>query len=256
MISLIFAATLLFAANASVEAPTLDCSLSAAEDVVVAKVIDAGSFKLADGRNVRLAAIRPLLSGQPFAEGARAELSNLLLGKHVQLAFDARSVDRHGELIAHVYVDAVWVQARLIEEGLARVQTQPDIKACARALLQREQESRTERKGLWADVLYRLRTPDDLPGDIGTFQIMEGAPKTVVKRRDRTYVNFGADYRTDFTATIGRRDLKYFAAAGADPKSWAGKKIRVRGWLSLLNGPEIELTHPEQVEVLEESKPQ
>ena len=59
-----------------------------------------------------------------------------------------------------------------------------------------------------------------------------------------------ADYRSDFTLTIARRDLKRFAAAGIEPASWKDKKIRVRGWLSLLNGPEIELTHPEQVEVI------
>lgn len=255
MTPLTFAAALLFAANASVKPPTPDCSLSTAEDVVVTRVIDAGLFELADGRNVRLAAIRPLLPGQPFAESAKAALSNLILGKPVQLAFDKRSVDRHGDVVAHVHVGAVWIQARLIEEGLARVQTQADVRACAGALLKREQEARTEKKGVWADALYRLRTPEDLSGEIGTFQIVEGAPKTVVTRRDRTYVNFGADYKTDFTVTIGRRDLKNFTAAGVDPISWAGKKIRVRGWLSLLNGPEIELTHPEQVEVLEKSKP-
>lgn len=35
-------------------------------------------------------------------------------------------------------------------------------------------------------------------------------------------------------------------------KSYKGHILRVRGWLKSFNGPMIEATHPEQIEVLEE----
>lgn len=228
-----------------------DCPLSIAETVVAKRVHDGGSFDAADGRRVRLAAVQAPTDGRA-AEEARAELSKLILDKHVDLAFDERSVDRHGDIVAHVFLDGnKWLQDHLVANGLARVHTHKDVRACAKPLLAREAEARHAKKGIWAYVFYRLRQAEELNGDIGTFQIVEGMPLTIVTRRDRTYLNFGANYRTDFTATIARRDLKRFAAAGIDPATWSGKKIRVRGWLSLLNGPELELTHPEQIEALE-----
>ena len=45
-------------------------------------------------------------------------------------------------------------------------------------------------------------------------------------------------------------DMKFFTAATLDPRTLTGKTVRVRGWISLLNGPEIGLTHPEQIEIL------
>ena len=39
---------------------------------------------------------------------------------------------------------------------------------------------------------------------------------------------------------------------GFDLAAYDGRRVRVRGWLKSLNGPMIEVTHPEQIEVLEE----
>ena len=67
--------------------------------------------------------------------------------------------------------------------------------------------------------------------------------------RDRLYLNFGPDYRTDFTIAIARRDLKLFGR-DFDGKALEGKTLRVRGWLKSVNGPMIEATHPEQIEMV------
>jgi len=69
--------------------------------------------------------------------------------------------------------------------------------------------------------------------------------------RGTVYLNFGADWRSDFTVALRRDALKTFAAAGVDPLGYAGRLIRVRGWLTSYNGPMIEATHPEQIEVLQ-----
>jgi hypothetical protein len=68
--------------------------------------------------------------------------------------------------------------------------------------------------------------------------------------RDRAYLNFGSDYKTDFTVSIAKHDAKNFGR-GFDPKLFAGHTIRVRGWIESINGPAINATHPEQIEVLE-----
>ena len=53
----------------------------------------------------------------------------------------------------------------------------------------------------------------------------------------RAYLNFGADWRKDFTVTIAPQDLKSFTAAGIDPRGYSGKMVRVRGWVQYLNRP-------------------
>ena len=66
----------------------------------------------------------------------------------------------------------------------------------------------------------------------------------------RLYLNFAGDWRSDFTVSIARKDAAAFATAGLDPPTLAGKRLRVRGWLAWRNGPMIEATHPDQIELL------
>ena len=44
--------------------------------------------------------------------------------------------------------------------------------------------------------------------------------------------------------------LRLFAEAGLDPLVLEGALVRVRGWVDDRDGPRIEVTHPEQIEVL------
>lgn len=70
--------------------------------------------------------------------------------------------------------------------------------------------------------------------------------------RGRTFLNYGEDWRSDFTVSIPARDWTRFADAGIVPADYQGRRIRVRGWLKSRNGPMIDITHPEQIEVLTE----
>jgi hypothetical protein len=65
------------------------------------------------------------------------------------------------------------------------------------------------------------------------------------------YLNFGADYKTDFTLSFSRESLRSLQERGVDFKSLQGVRVRARGWLRWFNGPLIDVTHPEQIEVLE-----
>jgi hypothetical protein len=69
--------------------------------------------------------------------------------------------------------------------------------------------------------------------------------------RGRAYLNFGADWKQDFTVTLAPAVRRLFEAEGHDPRAYEGRRIRVRGWLKSFNGPMIEATHPEQIELLE-----
>ena len=66
----------------------------------------------------------------------------------------------------------------------------------------------------------------------------------------RVYLNFARDWKSDFTVSVARKDVSAFTAEGIDLKALAGKRVRVRGWVIWRNGPMIEATHPEQIELL------
>jgi endonuclease YncB( thermonuclease family) len=227
------------------------CMLPIVEHVEVARIDDARSFVLADGRRVTLAGVLAPRAGEPLADEAHAHLTGAVADKTVGVAFDDRATDRHGALVAHVFVAGEWLQQSMVGAGLARVRTHADTARCAEPLIAAETKARDAKHGLWALPHYRVRGAADLDAEIGTFQIVEGKVVSVAMSKGRAFVNFGADYRTDFTLTISGRDLRRLAKDGLDPATWTGKQIRVRGWLSRLNGPEIELTHAAQIQLLD-----
>jgi hypothetical protein len=66
----------------------------------------------------------------------------------------------------------------------------------------------------------------------------------------RLYLNFGTDRARDFTVALDAAARRLFRDAGIDPAGLVGHRIRVRGWVRWFDGPRIDLTHPEQMEVL------
>ena len=85
---------------------------------------------------------------------------------------------------------------------------------------------------------------------LSTENPVEGRVLDTGNARGRIFLNFGRDWRTDFTVTIPSAARRDFVNAGLDPDSLAGLRIRVRGWVRSRDGPMIEATHPEQIEVL------
>lgn len=142
----------------------------------------------------------------------------------------------------------------LVRQGAVRVSPQSEDLARIDRLLIVENEARKTRQGLWAHKAYQLRNANDLDDAttaIDHFHILEGVVRRAAAARSRFYLNFGDEYRTDFTASAPNRLLRKWARAGSDLASLEGKKIRVRGFVISLNGPSINLTHVRQIEVIE-----
>lgn len=232
---------------------------------------------LDDGREVRLKGIQapklPLgragFKPWPLSEEAKERLEQLAGSGSAILRYGGARGDRHGRVLAHVFVlspggEEIWLQQAMLREGLARVYTFPDNRACAELLLATEGEARNAARGIWAHSFYAIRDASDLPGLnrlAGRFELVEGSIRTAALVRGRLYLNFDEDYRKDFTVTVQERDVRIFrrdetwaaffqsengAAPGLD--RLAGRTVRVRGWLGRNNGPEIVVTHPEQIE--------
>jgi hypothetical protein len=134
---------------------------------------------------------------------------------------------------------------------MARVYSFPDNRAVVAEMLVAEGRARHARAGIWDNRWYAVRAADDLARDIGSFQLVEGRVVDAADVRGTVYLNFGADWRSDFTIKVAKRSRKRFDAAGFDLQALEGRIVRVRGWIDAYNGPMIEMTHPEQIEVLD-----
>ncbi len=247
---------------------TVACALSEAQRGTVAQIIDGETLRLTDGTVVRLMGAKapsPPLGWRgedpwPKVEEAKQALERLASGAEVELRFGGRRVDRHGQALAQVFVvkgeTRLWLQQELVSEGLARVYSFPDNRACVAELMARETQARDQRKGLWGVAAYRIRDAGGDPEQIArlkfSYQLVEGVVAAVGGAASRVYLNFGKDWHTDFTVEIEHKDRAAFAAAGLDPNALAGKRVRVRGWIEWRNGPMIRATHPEQIELLPE----
>ncbi|MFP4518493.1 MAG: hypothetical protein ACLFQ5_03465 [Oceanicaulis sp.] len=121
-----------------------------------------------------------------------------------------------------------------------------------------EAEARAARAGGWTTGVFAVHGPDPnaLAQLLDSAVIVEGLVADTGEARDgRAFVNFGLDWRSDFTATADRRSRAVFEEAGIDLMSLEGARIRVRGWLYETNGPAISLTHPAQVELVDAPEP-
>lgn len=214
------------------------------------------TLKLDTGDVVRLAEIG--LPGALSAHGAPTELSlsalkSLALSRGVQLYYDGLRKDRHGRVLAQVMTaDGTWLQRALVAKGAALVDTWTDDRACAGALLAVEETARAGGEGIWSDPANRPVPADQAAGAVGRFALVEGRVLNAEKTGGRVYLNFGKDWKTDFTVWLSPSDLRRFTKAGIDPLGLKGKRVRVRGFVTKYHGPEIEATHPELLEVLGE----
>jgi micrococcal nuclease len=227
-------------------------------DGVARAVVDGDTLVLESGAEVRLVGIQapklPLgrrnFPTWPLAGEAKQALSDLVLGRRIELWYGGREVDRHGRLLAHVSTaEAGWVQGALLRRGLARVYTFPDNRARAADMLALEDEARAARQGIWGHPWYRILDAEAAEGFTGTFQLVEGTVRGAATVRGRAYLNFGDDWRTDFTVTMSSQSLRR-NWRGLSVDDYEGRRVRVRGWMRDYNGPLIEATHPEQIEVL------
>jgi endonuclease YncB( thermonuclease family) len=246
------------------------CDLAEGRTGVVGRVIDGETLVLEDGGEVKLLGVlapaAPAWWKQagpwPPAEAAKRELARLIGGKKIELKFDARRQDRRKRWLAQLYVadggERIWVQSQLVGKGLARAHAFFDNRACQRELQQREATARKERLGLWRQRAYRVMDaarPERLKPRVQTFQIVEGEVAALGRTSGWTFLNFGSDRKTDFTVAIAAKHAKAFAESDVALDGLEGRRVRVRGWIERWNGPAIKVTHPEQIEVLDDDIP-
>lgn len=227
----------------------------------VTKVLAADRFELDSGEIVRLMMVKvPHMpkgseTGKPWpmAEQIEAFIRSQFTGVTFTFHCLERTRDRHGELVAMAKMaDGGWLQSQMIKQGWAWVSSTRDFTHGAFELYGLEDEARRQGHGLWSYTSYRLKDAAQLNNKVGRFEIVEGKVMAVAVVKNVTYINFGGDWRKDFTLKMDWRARKLFEKAGVAVESLAGKRVQVRGWISWYAGPMIELTHVDQIRLLGE----
>lgn len=231
----------------------------------VAEVLDGQTLRLADGRMVRLAGIQapqPPLRWQadrPWRRAAEAtEALAELAGDSGILLFGAGRelrADRRGRLLAQVTGgDGLWLQGALLSAGKARVFTSPEDTEIAVALYAAEDIARLAGRGIWADPYYAVHCADNLNNATDAARVVQGRILAVAEVRGALYLNFGADWRQDFTIRVERRDRRRLGWREV-PKELEGALVEVRGWVYWFNGPAIDLDHSARLRRLTATSP-
>jgi endonuclease YncB( thermonuclease family) len=222
----------------------------------VARVVDGRSFLLDDGREIRLASIEVPAGTSSAGDAAEAALTAMLAGQAVALR-SAAARDRYGRALAYAFT-AGQGQGRsvahvMLAEGHARVGAEVGDPACAAELLAQERRARIGKIGLWSDAQYAILGAGnlaDLVARRGRFAVVEGKVLSVRESGGTIYVNFGRRWSQALTVTISKRQERIFSGAGREPRAFENRFVRVRGWIEIRNGPRIEASRPEQIELV------
>jgi hypothetical protein len=217
------------------------------------EAVDAFSTSQHPGKSFRLADIA-FVPG--YEDAALAWLRKASLHK-VSVTMRADHPDYLGRTPVDVDDPVVgnW-RAKLLAAGLAMLvpETGQDIAT----LIGLEDGAITNRSGLWSDkkvhtAYYGIanRTgDDDVPtarDAIGRFAVIDGTIKSIEHQEWRSYLNFGSNWREDFTIALDADARDAFTQNGdvrGTFEDWIGQKVRVRGVIENRGGPYIALEDP------------
>ncbi len=128
-------------------------SLASAERV--SRVIDGDTIQLDDGRKLRYVGINAPEEGEPYYRES-TQANNLLVGnQEVDLEFGRSKTDKHGRLLAYVYVGRTFIQAEPVKQGWALVMRTQPLPRYRAALLRNQEEARDNGRGIWTKGEHR-----------------------------------------------------------------------------------------------------
>lgn len=125
------------------------------ETYLVTMIIDGDTILLENGESVRYLGVdtpethHPVRGLECYGPEATERNRELVGGKLVRLEGDQTDRDRYGRLLRYVYVDGVFVNAELVEEGYAYSSYYPPDTKYYEQLLALELEAEQEGRGLW-----------------------------------------------------------------------------------------------------------
>lgn len=135
------------------------------EKFLVNRVIDGDTIELLGGEKVRYIGIDtpetvdPRKPVQCFGIEASNRNKQLVEGKNVRLEKDVSETDKYGRLLRYAYVDGIFVNLVLVQEGFAHSYTYPPDVKYQSQFTEAERLAREQNKGLWGSCPVSTSTP-------------------------------------------------------------------------------------------------
>lgn len=226
----------------------------------VSKVVDGDTIELSNGRSVRYIGIdtpelrekkggRWIDRPEDYALEAKEANRRLVAGKQVRLEFDVVRTDKYKRWLAYVFVGDKLINEELLRQGYASLYTYPPNVKYVERLVAAQHAAREQKKGFWKS--YQVISPNQANQCIGEFRTVRGRVLNTFSSAKVTFLNFGQDWRRDFTAVIFNSNLKLFKKQGIDPLTfYKNREVEVVGKIKSYNGPEIIINHPSQITVV------
>jgi micrococcal nuclease len=150
--------TVVVAAVAAIQTPSIPSRPMRSESVLVRSVIDGDTIDVATVGRVRLLGIdapeigRGFDTSAPFAREARERLAQLVFHRWVRLEQEGATRDVYNRHLAYVMTeDGLCVNAALVRDGLARVSARLPLTRLPE-LRHAEAEARAFRRGMWGSA--------------------------------------------------------------------------------------------------------
>lgn len=209
---------------------------------------------------------RAVLGGIYVPEAQRAEAQSALqksLETYRPVVAANPVKDRYGRIPVQAWRDGsgriLQPQLELLRAGLAFIWPPTGEEGDLAAWFKAEDVARQVQRGLWQSADFAdlpAARPEAVLAREGRFAFVIGKVTTAARIKNKVYLHFGDDWRHDVTIEIAAHDLRDFRHAGIDPvDDYTQHPVRVRGWVTRDYGPMITVTHPSQIQRLDEARP-
>lgn len=180
------------------------------------------------------------------------KLQELSVNKEFSFHYINNQANRYGNYIAITTGNnGITLSEELLKNGIAFVYF-VDNSIDVKPLFAAEGQARKSQIGLWHDNNSTIQNSNNITDSyskyLNHFIIIEGQVDNIYTSKKNTYLNFGTDWKTDFTVQFENRLLKHFPEF--IPDKLKGKRLRVRGWLESYNGPFMKIFNPANVEII------
>jgi hypothetical protein len=217
----------------------------------VLRVIDGDTLEISGGTRVRLLGIDAPEKGEFLSEKATERLRELTLSGEITLEMCADR-DLYGRFLATIRVERANINSILLKEGLALPMLIPPCGIPVVVdVLKSAGQGALAGKGIYSLSGYEIISPVEAGNHINEQAIVRGTILEIHKGSKVWHLNFGSDWRTDFSVVIFRDGQKRFSDLRIDPADLVGSEVLVIGKVKRYNGPEITVRGPDQIIPLE-----
>ncbi len=189
-------------------------------------------------------------SPAPLAVEAKEFLAGILTGRMIKIEVGKDRKDKYGRLLGYCFFetgnDEVLANKLLLEEGLAVISIYPSNTRYINELIAAQKIAESQNRGIWRAA--NTISAYEAEKYIGQIRPVQGRVLSTYNSGKVVFLNFGSDYKKDFTVAIFKNCLPFFHKKNIYPESYyRGKYIKVTGRIRQYNGPEIIVNHPEQI---------